>query len=235
MTSPNQLSFLPDDYLERKARRRANILCGVLSVVVMGGIGSAFTLTEQSMRRVEQRHAEVDKTFGDAARRIEQVNVMRAQQRSIVEHAELAAALVEKVPRSNLLAEFTNSLPAGMSLLELTMESRARAAPVPDANKSSFEQKRDALEGLKGSAPQPKLYDVYLKLTGIADTDVQVAQFITRLNGSKLLRDVNLVISDIYEHDHVTMRKFQIEMMLNPDAEVKDEPAPTKTAAVELK
>ena len=46
MSAPNDLSFLPDDYFQRKGRRRANALCAALAVVVMGAIGSAFTLTE---------------------------------------------------------------------------------------------------------------------------------------------------------------------------------------------
>src|SRR5688572_29511181 len=128
MAAPNELSFLPDDYLERKARRRANALCAGLSVVVMGAIASAFWLTERSMKEIESRAAAVDRSFTDAARSIEQVNKMKAQQRKIVNQAELAAALVEKVPRSNLLAEFTNALPPGMSLLDLSLESRAKAA-----------------------------------------------------------------------------------------------------------
>jgi len=40
MTAPNELSFLADDYLARKASRRANALCAGLSVIVMGGIVS---------------------------------------------------------------------------------------------------------------------------------------------------------------------------------------------------
>ena len=34
MGAPNELSFLPDDYLERKARRRANAICAVLFFIV---------------------------------------------------------------------------------------------------------------------------------------------------------------------------------------------------------
>src|SRR3954447_22962342 len=117
MSSPNQLSFLPDDYLERKARRRATILCGSLSVVVMGAIGSAFAISERSMRDLDARYADVDLQYTQAAQRIDQVQKMHAKQRQIVQHAELAASLVEKVPRSNILAEFTNSLPPGLSLL----------------------------------------------------------------------------------------------------------------------
>src|SRR5688572_10341497 len=126
MKSPNELSFLPDDYLVRRARRRANILCATLSIVVMGAIAAGFVLSERSMKALETRHAAIDRAYTEAARRIEQVAQMRTKQQKIVHRAELASSLVEKVPRSNLLAELTNSLPAGVSLLDLTLESKLR-------------------------------------------------------------------------------------------------------------
>ena len=234
MGSPNELSFLPDDYLERKARRRANAVCGGLAVVVLGAVCSTFLYTERVVRTAEKRQADVDLVYADAARRIEQANQMRAQQAQVVRRAELAATLLEKVPRSNILAEFTNSLPAGVSLIDLSMESRKRAAPVIDA-KTAFEQKKAALEGRASAASaEPTRFDVSIKLTGVAGTDVQVAQFISKLNASKLLRDVNLVISDAFVSQGATLRKFQIEMQLDPNAEVSFPVEDTKTAAVEL-
>src|SRR5687768_7232412 len=164
--SPNQLSFLPDDYLERKASRRANLVCGTLSLLVIGAIGSAFFLKERSMREINSRAAEVDKDYATAAARIEQVQTLHARQRQIVQHAELAAALVERIPRSNILAEFTNCMPPGASLLELVMDSRPRSTPAPVG--TAFEQKKAALEARqKGAvtAEAPKL-DVHLKVTG---------------------------------------------------------------------
>ena len=239
MAAPNELSFLPDDYLERKARRRANALCAGLSVIVMGAIAAAFWLTERSMKEIESRAASVDRTFTDAARSIEQVNKMKAQQRKIVQQAELAAALVEKVPRSNLLAEFTNALPPGMSLLDLSLESRAKVAAQP-AQSDRAKRKAAAQQKEPAAAQQgkPVEYDVYLKLTGVADTDVQVAQFMSKLNDCPLVKDVNLVISEEFKKDDREMRKFQIVMMQNPAAEVKDEKKQedkNATAAVELK
>jgi len=232
MAAPNELSFLPDDYLARKASRRANALCAGLSVVVMGAIASAFWFTERSMRVVEARAASVDRQFTDAARSIDQVNKMKAQQRKIVRQAELAASLVEKVPRTNLLAEFTNALPAGTSLLDLSLESRTKLAPTVSA-----EKRKPAPGGAAGPVgPEPVKYDVYLKLTGIADTDVQVAQFMSKLTESKLVTDVRLMISDTFKQNDREMRRFQIEMVQNPLAEVKEDPKPkTSTAAVELK
>src|SRR5687768_14325355 len=145
MSAPNQLSFLPDDYLDRKARRRANILCGVLAVIVLGIIVSACWYQETVTRTVEKRFSGVEKLYTEAARRIDKVNQMRAQQQQVVRRAELAASLVEKVPRSNILAEFTNSLPHGLSLTNLAMESKERASTAPPAM-TAFEQKRAALE-----------------------------------------------------------------------------------------
>jgi Tfp pilus assembly protein PilN len=236
MAAPNELSFLPDDYLARKASRRANALCAGLSVVVMGAIASAFWFTERSMREVESRAANVDKQFTDAARSIDQVNQMKAQQRKIVRQAELAASLVEKVPRTNLLAEFTNALPPGTSLLDFALESRMKmvAAAAPEKRKAAAPAPGAAPAG--PPQPEPVKYDVYLKLTGIADTDVQVAQFMSKLNTSKLVTEVRLMISDTFKQNDREMRRFVIEMLQNPGAEVKEDPKPkTSTAAVELK
>ena len=45
--------FLPDDYLDRKARRRTNTICAILFCIVIGAIASAFWVTEKGMREIE--------------------------------------------------------------------------------------------------------------------------------------------------------------------------------------
>jgi Tfp pilus assembly protein PilN len=246
MSSPNDLSFLPDDYMERKAQRRAAIIGGSLLSVVVLGVAGALYVTERSTDGIERHHAQVVHEFNEAARRLEQVKKMHDQQRKIVQHAELAASLVEKVPRSNILAELTNSLPPGTSLLDFLLESHQHQDPTPVAS-TAFDQKKAALEAKQkadaaGVAADAPKFDVHIRLSGLADTDVQVAQFLSRLSASPLFRDVNMVVSEIYHSptDHGnngkndTLRRFQIEMMLNPNADVPDGPRATRTAAVEL-
>src|SRR5438105_9963650 len=121
MASPNQLSFLPDDYLARKSQRRTNVICAGLFIVVMIAIGSAFSITERSMRQIEGKHAEIEQEYTEAAKRIEQVQQMQDKQRTMAHQAELTASLLEKVPRSFLLADVTNSMPGGVSLLDFTL------------------------------------------------------------------------------------------------------------------
>ena len=55
MNTPNQLSFLPDDYLHRKAQRRSNLICAGLFVIVMSAIGTAFTYSERAIKKVEAK------------------------------------------------------------------------------------------------------------------------------------------------------------------------------------
>jgi len=242
-SSPNELSFLPDDYLERKAQRRTNAICAVLFLVVMCCIGSAFTYTERSVGDVEREHDAVEKQYTDAAKRIKLVQELQEKQRRMAQQWELASSLLEKVPRSNLLADITNDLPAGVSLLDLTMESKARngaaANAASAAPKLTFEQKRGGSSGAAGPATVtgPKVYDVYVKISGMAFTDVQVGDFIRKLNQSKLLKDVNLIISDEFKQGDSQLRKFQLEAQLDPNAEVTPgmDVKPMRTAAIELK
>jgi hypothetical protein len=83
---------------------------------------------------------------------------------------------------------------------------------------------------------QPVVFDVSLKLTGVAATDVQVAQFINHLSRSELFNDVNLAISDEYQMEGDKVRKFVINMNLAPDVPKHNGPLPNlDTAALELK
>ncbi len=239
MASQNNLSFLPDGYFENKAQRRANAICAVLFVIVIAGMWTAFTLSEKASRRVDQEEATVDAAYVNEAKRIVQTNQMRERQNRMAHQAELTASLLEKVPRSYILAEITNNMPAGVSLLDLSLESKERAKPQAAApKKTAYELQKAARENKNAPPappppPEPKTYDVNLKLTGVALNDVQVAQFLKNLNASRLLRDVNLIVSEEYTQGSEKIRKFQIELALERNIEVKTHTGPT-TTTVEL-
>jgi hypothetical protein len=244
MSSPNQLSFLPDDYLETKRQRRTNVICAGLFLAIMSGIGVGFTTVEKSLRVTEKEHDEVVKEYAEAATKISQQRQMQEKHQRLNAQAELTASLVEKVPRSRLLAELTNAKPAGVSFKDVSLDSKLRSGGSGGGAKSQLEIKRAAMEAAGGSAkssapvPQAKNYDVTVRVTGRADNDVQVAQFMAKLNQSELVQDVNLVVSDEEVVNEARMRQFQIEMQINPGAEVltgPGGPARHAGAAVELK
>ena len=239
MAQDNQLSFLPEDYLEKKSQRRASLICGMLFLCVMGGLGSAFWISEQAMRRVEQAYTQVSQQYVNEALRIQQVKEMQNKQRRMAHQADITASLLERVPRSFLLAEFTNTLPAGVSLLDMNLDSKVVVqATAAEPAKTAFEIKKAAKAGGKDAAPvlpEPKKYDVGIKLVGVAMDDGQVAQYLKKLSQSKLLRDVNLNVTEEYLLDKQPMRKFEMEMTLNPTADAQQiVPAATATRVADV-
>ena len=231
MTSPNELSFLPDDYLEQKRNRRTNIFCASLFAIVMAALSLAFISNERQMKAIDLRYAAVSRQYTEAAARIEQVQKMQEQQKKMARQAELTASLLEKIPRSFLLAEITNCLPRDVSLLDLVLESKARSAGPTAAAKPAFARRGQA--PVAQAPGEPRQYDVAVRITGIADSDVLVAQLMNRLSRSQLVLEVNLVISDRLEKSDGRMRKFQIELKLNPEAFVaRQEKA--RTASIDL-
>lgn len=243
MSSPNELSFLPDDYLERKSQRRTNAICAGLFLVTLVAIGSTFHFSERSNRDVDKTYDAKLREFTAEAKRIQQAEQMQEKQRTMARQAELAASLLEKVPRSFILAEITNAMPPGVSLMDFVLESKKRnTAPPSMVGATAFEQRKATEAQKKANAAAAaanqqiadmKIYDVGMKMTGIAPTDVQVAQFIRKLNGSRLLKDVNMVITDEFTQDGEPMRKFVVECTLDPNAEVQPGEN-NKTAATEI-
>lgn len=234
MNSPNQLSFLPDDYLERRARRRTNLVCAMLFIVVAGGVGAAFTMSEKADRQVRQQFAAVDADYTAALKPIQQFQELQEKQKTMAQSAELTASLLEKVPRSFLLADITNSLPPGVSLLDFDLSSTKKVtATAQPAQKKPFQKKSADAAPPAPAGPQPLEYQVSMKMTGVANTDVEVAQLISKLSQSTLLKDVNLVISDEYKNGDDLLRKFTIEMSLDPKAEVQAAEK-QRTVSVEL-
>ena len=177
MNSPNELSFLPDDYLERKAQRRTNAICAMLFlIVVIGAIGVGVHVH----RAVDARGRAAVRTtssskYTEAAKRIEQVQQLQEKQRTMAQQAELTASLLEKVPRSFLLAELTNALPPGVSLLDLRagIEAAQVAGPRRRRRRRSRSERRQVdrpskrVAGIAGR--RPSVYDVTMKLTGVAE------------------------------------------------------------------
>lgn len=231
--APNQLSFLPEDYLIRKARQRTNLICATLFVVMISAIAIAFTTAERALASTEAQHTAVNQQYLDAAKRIAELQQLQQRQQILARQADLAASLIDRVPRSYLLAEITNRLPAGVSLRELEMVRKKRPTTpdkttAPTGNKRPPKTDKNKPQILQ-LPPPPDLYDVSFRITGIAANDSQVAQFVTQLNESQLFMEVNLLLSAQLERTKDDLRKFSLEMQLNPSADIRPQVQPRNT------
>lgn len=227
MNSPNDLSFLPDDYVARRARARANRLCGSLLMVTILSVAGAFTYAQNSLAELKQEHAAVNEQFRQESDRLKRLDVLQKQQTELARRAKLAEALIEKTPRTEVLASVKAQLPANTSLVEVLLNSRAKAVvKTPDqilaekqARKSAAKKGQTAEE-----APAAKEYETTLKVVGMAYTDMQVAEYINNLGRSPYFEDVNLLVSREFLFQEQTVRRFEVDM------KVRDKPKPSDEA-----
>jgi len=124
----------------------------------------------------------------------------------MINKAENTASLLERIPRSYLLAMVTNALPEQASLSQMTLN-----------------RKKIISSGSKGKGPETVLG---FTITGLAATDIDVARLIANLARDPITTNVDLVFSqekdvDVERFDRkFTVRNFKIDVGLDVDADV---------------
>jgi len=222
-------SFLPEDYLARKAERRTNLICLVLFAVVMLGVFLAFVVTNQKWSQVKRDQTTINASYQQVAEEITELTELEQQKQEMLHKAELAAALVERVPRSILLAELINRMPDRLSLLEFELSSekikpviqRKAVRDTEDDRLGPQRAKTKEEASEEGRKIQPPRYKVSISLVGVAPTDEDVAHYLRVLNAYPLFRDVTLEYSEEKEIEDQIMRQFEIRLKLDPDADVR--------------
>src|SRR5690554_1039472 len=109
-------SFLPEDYVARKAETRASLISLALFGIVLGGVVAAFFVTNRQWLSVRREQELINTLYTQEARKIEQLKKLEAQKAEMLAKAEVTTALVEKVPRSVLLSELTTRMPESITL-----------------------------------------------------------------------------------------------------------------------
>lgn len=225
-------SFLPEDYIEQRAERRTNFISLILFGIVMIAVFAAFLVTNREWSQVRASQNAINQQYQLAASKIDELNELEKQKEQMLNKAELAAALVERVPRSNLLAELINRMPARLSLIEFELKSEKvrtkvnakrsrRSSGRHSGPKRAKTREEAAREGKQKKIEAPK-HTVKISMTGIAPTDLEVSRYMAALSSYSLLQDVTLEYSEEREFDNRTMRRFKITMKLSPKADIRN-------------
>ncbi|HVX85135.1 MAG TPA: PilN domain-containing protein [Phycisphaerae bacterium] len=225
------MNFLPEDYVERRqATRAAYLFIGLLVVVIVGIIG-AYVYQQYDCRSVFDERDRVLAEYENASNAITKSQEMEQEKASMVAKFELTTTLMERVRRSALLAELTTLQPKGVNMLSLDLASHDIQPPAGPA--PAIDQAKAAAGDLP-AIKRPQV-EVTIDLVGTAPTDSQVAQYIAALSKSKLLSDVNLLFSEEYkrtrDNNSEMLRKFHVQMKVNPDADLRTPTAVSPEAA----
>jgi Tfp pilus assembly protein PilN len=221
------INFVPDDYVQSNESRRTNWMCIILFAIVMAGLGGSFMTIKIRQRACSDKEKLVNARMTQIQEAIKQFEELQTKRKAMMKAALTTAELLEPVPRSVLLASFTNNLPPGVSLLKLTLIQKE---PVQSSQSAGGGQtnKYQAAQAEKAAASQPKLsreksLQTRIDISGMAPSDLQVAAYIERLSSSSLLDNVELVESKEYKVEDTTFRQFKLTAKLKPDVQLTKE------------
>ncbi len=214
------MNFLPEDYVEKRQAARAAVVFIGLLLVVVGGIVGAYLFTQLRNKGVFDERDRVVAQYDEASKKIAEAQELQKQKELMVQKAEIATQLMERVRRSMLLGELAKLLPTGVTFVSLDMKSHELQGPPP--TQSDLDKAKQAASGQPPEYKAPAV-DVTINLVGTAPTDSEVAAYMSALQKSTLLTGVSLLFSEEFRKskDEKSVRKFSVEMHLNPNADLR--------------
>ena len=213
------MSFLPEDYLEKKIARRTNIVfVALFSLMLITVLGADFVSRQQSVKIRDELSAK-NQQFEQMRKQFEEIESLEAEKRRMQQMANVTATLKDNVLKSNVFSELINNMPSTLRLDELKLETKIdkqRAAPAP---KTAMEREKMRRAKSGGDAsPQIRVVPtvVDLSLTGFAPNDVAISDYIGALNAHPLFRNVNLQFTEESKDGDEISRKFVVNFELDP-------------------
>jgi Tfp pilus assembly protein PilN len=238
------VSFLPEDYVSRRAEARSNIIVLSLFGVVMFGVVSAFFVTNRAWLTVRAQQHTINTEYTQEAKKIEQLKALEEQKALMMDKAEITTALLERVPRSVLAAELVTRMPEELSLTKLKLASKrltpeepaeAKGGKKPAAVKtlskkrSSKDAKDDKTDKPAKVAP-PKI-ETTLTLTGVAGANNAITDYLSALSGCQLLEAVELSYIKEIKIGEKELREFEIVSRIRADADARSVVPPESLAS----
>ncbi|MEM1423504.1 MAG: PilN domain-containing protein [Planctomycetota bacterium] len=227
--SVNDASFLPEDYIQRRNELRTNVLSVTLFIMVTLGVVGAFLVTNRQWNEVKDFQQAINVRYTQAAQDIELLKKLEETKAENEHKAQLTTSLIEKVPRSILLAELINRMPDQMGLTEIVLEServdKPRVNRSPRGAKSFSKSKKSKKGKDKEEDDAPKVrapvMRTSLEIEGITPTHRDVAQYLKSLQECPLLAGVELVFSESAQYREADVFRFSINATLRSDIDAR--------------
>lgn len=226
-------SFLPSDYVDRKHAGRTSLIGVSLFLVVMVGVVGAFLVTNRRWNDIREQQDQINVLYSQEAQKIEQLKKLEAQRSRMLDKAEVTAALIEKVPRSILLAELITRMPKDVTLLELELKGK-RIDTTPKPQIPGMQDAASKVKSLTGAVTtskdkpsdadrvRPPKFEFTLVIGGVATANNDIAEYLGQLQACPLLANVELQYIKEAIINEIGFRRFEVLAALRPNADAHD-------------
>jgi hypothetical protein len=198
------LEFLPEWYPQTRQRRRLVVLQAWFTLALGVGLAMWCVMSERRVRQAERDLSAVESQLERSRSELGELEELLVLEKQLVRQDQVLAMVGTHVEAARLMTALDEVMPPEMALLDLDVTTEERQIePVGLAAASAAAARNE-----RGSRPAERLLKV--KLVGVTPTDVDLANFLTRLTSKRYLSGVSLTYTKSrLESDHL-MRQFEV-------------------------
>lgn len=235
---PKPSSFMPEDYVARTSERRANILSIALFGCVMGAVTVAFVVTNRTWAGIRGEQLAINEQYANERKKIEQLDLLEKERSKMLAKAEVTTVLLEKIPRSVLLAEVESKRPDSVTVEEFELASKridpakeakalaaaeGKAPPAPAKGVKSLAAGAKKTEPKKEEKPEvkPPRFESTVRITGMSRVYTDITDFASAIQSCPLLDKVELVYIKDTTVEKTEFHKFEILASIKASADAR--------------
>lgn len=188
----NSVEFLPERIKQHRRRRGRLIRRGTLMVMCLGGLALLSVYRQGQISQVRAEAAGLDAQTVALKQEIAKIGPLEQQMGDLLIKKRIDEELGSRTDCTAVLAELCRLLPQNMAMVSLdmkTVEMKLEARGGPAAINTSL---APVAAGTAPPAEAGPVKRVRLVITGLAPSDVDVANFIGQLSACPLLEDLNM-------------------------------------------
>jgi hypothetical protein len=214
-----QIDFLPGRFLEKRARRRARFFQAAALALCLAGVAGAAVGQMVLRQSVQRELRDIEPRYALAVSRQAALDELARRLREAEEAADLYTYLQHPWPRTQLLAEIVEHLPASIALTELTIATQVtQKAPASSGHvrlaPAATEDLSPARHDLRDLR---ELYDRQKAVTEISGRTRDVPQlhaFVGQLAGRPLFLSAKLESLEV--QDDAGTARFLVRIIVRP-------------------
>lgn len=198
-----EVEFLPAWYPQVRRHRRLVVLQAWMTVIIVAAFALWMARAGHNIRGAEATLATREAELSASRNELKVVEELMTLRRKLVEQSKVLAKVGSHAEAARLLATLDEAMPRSAALLELTLLTE-ETHPVTLAGAREAQEKDRSVDRR-----------LNVRIVGVAPTDVEVAEFLTRLTSKPFFEDVRMPSSKPRLDNGRVMREFEVHLSMN--------------------
>lgn len=200
-----EVEFLPDWYPKVRARKRVVAIQAWATLILVCALGG-WTLFIQ--RNLHARQVELSSLRSDLRQsetEIERLVELLKLDQALSAQDQINMKIGTPMPTTRVVTLLEQIMPRDMALLSLDLDTIEPPKPVTGFGGRAAQNK----------VPEPTSSRLSFKLRGVAPTDVDLAEFLTKLTARPFFKQVELIYSHEKQDAGHVLREFELAFVLD--------------------